>query len=169
MDIRNSFSRFKKKVKYRGGGRKPGGTGAGVDGESANPTNPPPRPGPYYVMADDGDRNGADADGQQAGSTDQSPRTDEPEPAPAKRGENDEGGGEVDIEGGKVGSIHSHPHPDGEVEAGSGPGREGSGTCGEEDGKFYRRSSTQTPHSEEPHGALTWFFKLLPSPIPQAI
>ena len=80
MDLRRSFSQLKGKVKRLGSKHKPGGAGADVGGESGNPANPPSRPGPYVVG--DGDDNGADADGQQASSTDQPPVPDEPETVP---------------------------------------------------------------------------------------
>jgi len=165
--MRNLFSRLKKKVKHLGSKKKPGRTRADVDGESASQTEPPSRPGPY-IVADDGDGNGADADGQQAGSTDQPPQPDEPVSVPANGGESDQGGGEVDVNGRKINRTYSHLHPDVEIGAG-GPGREGNGADGEEDGQIYSRSSTPSiPRSEEPDGALTWLFKLVSSLLPQA-
>ena len=168
MDIQNWFSRQKKKVKHLGSKHKPGRTGVGVDGESANPTNPPPRPEPY-VIVDDGDGSGADFDGRQAGSTDQPPHPDESEPVPANRGENDKGEGVVEIDGRNVSPAYSHPHPGVEVGAGSGPGRERDGADGEDNTQIYfRLAAPSIPHSGEPDGALTWLFKLLPSSLPQA-
>jgi len=166
MDIQNSFSRLKKKVsKHLGSKRKPGKTGADFDGESANPTDPPPRPG-SYVVADDGSGNGAGAGGQQTGLIGQPPQPDEPEPMPANRGENDQRGGQADIDGREVSQTHSRPHPDVEVGAGSGPGREGNGADREEDGHFYPRLPTRSIlHRGEPDGALMLLFKLLPSSL----
>jgi len=161
--MRNSFSRFKKKIKHLGSKRKSGGTGTGIDGESANQTNPVPQPRPY-VVADDGDGNGVGADGQQAGSTDQPPQPDEPVPVPANGGESDEEGGETDVDGRKVSWTDSHLHPDVEVGAESGPGREENRADGEEDGQIYSRSSTPSiPHGGEHCGVLTWAFKPLSS------
>jgi len=158
----------KKKVKHLGSKHKPDGTGSDVEGEITNTTSPSPQPGPY-VVADDGGGNGVDADGQKAGSTDQPPQPDELEPMPANRGEIDQGGGEADVGGRKVGPMYSHPHPDIEVGVGSGPGREGVGVDGEEGGQIYSRSSAPSiPHSGEPDGALMWSFELPHSSLPQA-
>jgi len=172
MDIRNSFSRLKKKVKHLGSKQKPGRTGADVDEESANPMNPPQRPGPY-VVAGGGGGNGADADGQQASSTDQPPQPYDQELVPANEGENDKGGGEVDIDGRKFSQVYSRPHSDVEAavdsEVGSEPCRDGYGADGEEGRQFYSCLSTHSiPHSGEPDGALTCPSKLLPSSLTQA-
>ena len=154
MDIRNSFARLKKKAKHLGRKHKPGRTGADIDGESANPTNPPPRPG-TYVAADDGDGNGANADEQQAGSMDQLPQPDESELVPANKGEIGQGGGEADVNGRNVSPMYSHLRPDVEVRVGGAPGREGYGADREEDGQIYSHMSAPTiPHSGEPDGAL---------------
>ena len=120
--------------------RKPGRTSADVDGESANQTNPPLRPG-LYVAADNGGGNGAGADGRQAGSVDHPPQPDEPELVSANEGENDRGGGEVDVDGRKPNPMDSRPHPDVDV--------------GEEDGQIHSRSSTPSiPCGGESDGAL---------------
>ena len=150
MDIRNSFSRLKKKVKHMGSKQKPGRTGADVDRESVDPGNPLPRSEPH-VVADDGEGNGVDDDGQQVGPTDQPPQPDEPELVSANGGKIDQGEGEVDVDWRKVTPMYSQPHQDVEVGAGSGPCREG-----EEDGKIYPcLSAPSIPHSGEHNGALT--------------
>jgi len=163
MDTRNSFSRLKKKVKRLGSKLKPGRTGADIDEENTNPTNPPPQPG-LHVVADDEDGSETDADGQQAGSTDQPPQPDEPEPVPANGDENDQGGGEADVDGRKVGPMDLRSHPDVEVGAGSQPGQEGNGGEVEGGGQIHSHSPTPSiPHTGEPDGALMWLFKFLPS------
>ena len=155
MDIRNPFSRLKKKVKRLGNKQKPGIAGADADGESAGPDNPLPRPEPHVVG------NRADEGGEQAGPTDQPPQLDEPELLLANRGENDPGAGEADIDGRKASSMHLHPPSDAEVWAGSGP-CQGGDEDEEEDGQFYSRSSSPSvQHSGEPNGVLTSQFKFL--------
>ena len=152
MDIKNSFPRLKKKVKHLGRNRKPGIIGADVYGESANPTNPPPRPGPHVVA--DGDGNGAgDTDGQQSGSAGQPTQPDEPELLPVNECEDNRGGGEAGVDWRNVSPMYSYPHPHAEVGAGSGPDREGNEVDGEKDGKFYSCSSTHSiQHSGESDG-----------------
>ena len=151
MDIRNLFSKLKKKVKRLGNKQKLGRTGADVDGESANPTNPPPRPGPHVVV-DGGGGKGADVDGQQASSTDQPPQPNDPEPVPANMVETDQGGGEADTDGKKVSPMYLPPHSDVEPEVGVGSGycRDGNRADGGEGGEFYSHSSTPSiPHCGE--------------------
>jgi len=167
--MENSFSKLKKRFKRLGSKHKSGRTGADVDGESANPTNPPLRPGPY-VVADGGGGKGANADGQQVSSTDQPPQPDEPEPVPANRGKNDQGGGEADIDGRKVSPMYLRPDSDVEPEVGAGsePCLDGNGADGEEDGQSCPRLPTPpTPPSGEPNGVLTCLFKLLLSSLTQ--
>ena len=152
MDIRNSFSRLKKKVKRLGNKHKPDRTGSDIDGESVGAATPLPRPEPHIAM-DDSEGNGTDTGGLEVCSTDQPRQPDEREPVPVSRSENDRGG-EVDVDGGEISLVYSYPHPDVDVGAGSGPGRKGSGAEGEEDGQFYHRSSAPpTPHSREPDSA----------------
>jgi len=161
MDIRNSFSRLKKKVKRLGNKQKPGIAGANADGESAGPDNPLPRPEPH-VVANDGEGNRADKGGEQASSMDQPPQLDEPELLLANRGENDPGAGEADIDGRKASSMHLHPPSDAEVWAGSGPCQGGDEDDGEEDGQFHSRSSSPSvQHSGDPNGVLTSQFNFL--------
>jgi len=138
MDI---FNRLKKRVKHRGGKQKLGGAGVDVDGESVGSDNPLPQPEPY-VVADDGEEDGTDEGGQQAGPMYRPPQAGEPKLSLANGGENDQGMGVVDIDGGKVSLMHSHPHSDIEVGVGSGPGRGRDGDDGEENGGVYPRSSS---------------------------
>jgi len=94
MDIRDSFSRLKKRVKRLGRKQKLGRAGADIDGESVGSDNPLPQPQPHVVV-DDREGNEADVGGQQAGTTDQPPQPDEAELSLAGRGENDQGVGEA--------------------------------------------------------------------------
>jgi len=152
MDVRNSFSRLKKKVKRMGGKRKPGRTGADTDGESISAASSLPQPEPH-VVAGDGGGGGSDPDGRQASSTDQPLQPDEPESVPASGGEND-GVGDADVDGGQVGTVYSHPHPGIESGTRSGPNRGGDGADEEGDEIFYSCSSTtpSAPRSGEPDG-----------------
>ena len=154
MDIRNSFSRLKKKVKHLGSKQKLGRTGVNVDGESVDPDDLLPQPD-HHVAAGDGEWSGADEDGRQASSMDQPPQLDEPEALLANRGEHDQlGGGEAEIDGRKIRPMYSRSHSDIGVGAGSGPYRDGNGTGGEDDGEFYSCSSTPSiSHGGEPDGA----------------
>jgi len=150
MDIRSSFYRLKKRVKHLGGKQKLGGAGADVDGESVGSNNPLPQPEPY-VVADDGEEDGTDEGGQQAGPMYQPPQAGEPKLSLANGGENDQGAGMVEIDGRKVGPTHPHPHSDIEVEVGSGPRQGQNG----DDGEVYPHSSSPLVlYSGEPDGML---------------
>ena len=122
MDIRDSFSRLKKKLKNR---HKPRRTGVGPGGGS---TNSLPLSKPYIV----------DRDREEIHSTDRPPQPDELEPLPAYGSANCQGKGE---EGG-VSQDHSRPRPNIEVEAGSGRGREGNDDSGKKVGGVYPSPST---------------------------
>jgi len=157
MDIRNPFSRLKKKVKHLGRKQKPGKTGTGADANSVTPDNLPPQ-SEAHVVADDGEGNGAGEGGQKTGPTDQPPQWDEPEQVPANGGEDDQGGGEADLDGGEISPMYSHAHPDVRVEvgAGGGPCRDGNGADGEDGGQFHSSSYLASiPPGGEPDGALT--------------
>jgi len=161
MDTRNPFSRLKKKVKRLGNKLKPGRAGADTDGESAGSGNPLPQP-ELHVVANDGEGNGADEGGQQAGPTDQPRQLDEPELSLANEGENDQGVGEAYIDGGGVDPMYSHPHLDIEIEVGSKPCRGQHGDDKEGDGQIYPHSlHPSVPHGGEPDGVLTPQFKFL--------
>jgi len=155
MDIRNPFSRLKKKVKRLGNKQKPGRPGGVADGESAGPDNLFPQPEPH-VVANGGEGNGADEGGQQAGPTDQPLQPDEPELLPADGGENERGAGEAYTDGRKVSPVYSHPHLDVGIEVGSKPRRGGSGDDREESGQVYPHPpSPSVLHGGEPDGVLT--------------
>ena len=89
MDLRDSFSKLKKKFKHRlpGSGSKPETTHVDADGERVDPTSSPlPKPGPHAVGS------GANEDGWQVHSTtDRPPQPDKPEPVPESGSEKDQG------------------------------------------------------------------------------
>jgi len=155
MDIRNPFSKLKKKLKRLGNKLKQGRTGADTNGESAGSVNPLPQPEPH-VVANDGEVNGADEGGQQAGPTDQPPQLDEPELSLANEGENDQGVGEAYIDGGGVDPMYSHPHSDVGIEVGSKPCRGQNGDDEEEDRQICPHPLfPPVPHGGEPDGVST--------------
>jgi len=154
MDIRDSFSRLKRRVKHIGGKRKPDRIGSDIDGESVSATNPLPRPEPH-VVAGCGEEDGADTTGWQACSTGQPPQSDEPELVPASGNENDRGG-DAGVDGEKVSPGYSHPRPDVEVRAGGGPDLGGNEAEGEGYRELYSCSFIpSTPCSEELDGVWT--------------
>ena len=130
MDIRDSFSRLKKKIKrpFTGRKRKPGKIGADAGGGRVDPADSLSQPEPHIIAGGSNNRedNGADEGGLQARSTDQPPQPDESEPVPACGGENDQQRGEAEVDGGEAGKSHSHPQPDAEAMAEIGPSREGN-------------------------------------------
>lgn len=152
MGLRDSFSRLKKRFKHLVRKRKPGRTGINVGGENINPANPLPRPQPH-AEADNGEGDGADTDGWQTYSTDRSLQPDGPERVPAGGIENDQEGGETDGDGREASPRYSHPDPDIEGGAGSGPSQEGNGANAEEGEQSYSRSPIPSnPGSREPDG-----------------
>jgi hypothetical protein len=120
------LSKLKKKLKPRvpGSKRKQGRTGADAGGERADATGSLPRPGPHVVAGSSHDQEGSgfDAVREQVFSTNRPPQLDEPEPVPGGESENDQKGGEADIDGTKSNQRYL-------VE--SGPSREGGGVAGE--------------------------------------
>ena len=80
MDMRESFSRLKKKLKHplTRGKHKPDRTGTDAGGERVNATGSLPRPGPHIVVGggDDREGSGANAVGGQFFSTDQPSQSD---------------------------------------------------------------------------------------------
>jgi len=154
MDIRNPFSRLKKKVKRLGSKQKLGRTGVNVDEESVDPDNLLPL-SDHHVAGGEGEPSRANEGEQRASSMDQPPQLDELEALLANRGEHDQlGGGEGDIDGRKVRPMYSRSRSDTGVGAGSGPRQDGNGTDGEDDEQFYSCSSTPSiSHGGEPDGA----------------
>ena len=117
MDVRNSLSRLKEKLKLksRGGKLKQDSAGPGTDGEGIDPAGSLPLPVPYAVAG------GSDVDGRQVRSTDRLPQPGKPEFA-----SNDQEREEEDhVYGGEVSQRHSNPRQAVEVAVSGGPGREG--------------------------------------------
>jgi len=128
MDVRDSFSRLKKKLKHplTGNRRKTGRTEAGADVERVDPTNSLPRLKPGVVDRDR-EGGGANEDGQQVRLAGRPSQLDEPEPVPTHGSENGQGEGE----GEGFSQEHSHPHSHVEVAVESGHGGEGDDDSGE--------------------------------------
>ena len=148
MNIRDSFSRLKKKLKHplTGNRQKPGRSAAGTDEERVDPTDSLPRPKPHVVDRDQ-EGGGANEDGRGVRSTDRPPQPDDPEPVPAqgKRNDREERGGRG------VGQKNPHTHPTVEVAVGSGHGGEGNNDSDEKVGRVYPSPSTPSiPHDGEP-------------------
>jgi len=124
MDLGDSFSKLKKKVKRRLAGkkRKLDGKEAGADGEIAGSTSLLLQQEPH-VVAGDGEGSGANADGRQLCSTVPPLQPDEPAPVPVSGSENDQGEGAVDVDGREVSQNYPPLHSDIGVVMGSGPGR----------------------------------------------
>ena len=165
MDIRDSFSRLKKKLKHPGSKRKPDRTrldpGAG---ERVNPAGSLSRPTPHVTVGSG--RNQGDSevntDGHQSCSKDESPPPGVPERVPAGESENDQEGGEANADG-----RYLPLHPDVGVAAGSVPGREGGGVDGEKIGQAYPSPPIPSiAHSGKPDGTRTWLSQLLPLIVP---
>jgi len=117
-DIRDLFSRMKKKIKHRitGRKRKPDGTGADTPGERPDSPGslPPPEPRVVAGGGQDPGGNGANTDGQQTYSTDQ----------------------RREAEIGERGSSQRHSYLDSDVDATTGSRRSG------EVGRVYPSPST---------------------------
>jgi len=166
MDLRQSFSRLKKKVKLLGSKRKPGRTRLDANEEGVDSANPLPRPEPH-IVAGDGEGSGVDVSGEGVCSTDRPPQSDGTEPVPAGGREGDQAGGGVDVGGEEVTQRCSPPHSDIQIVAESGPGRAGGDASEEEEEQFHSCSSTpSTPRSREPDCASTRLFPLLPLIVP---
>ena len=151
MDIRDSFSRIKKKLKHLGRKHKPDGAGIDAGGGGVDSTDSLLRPEARIVLAGgshDREGNETSAGGSQACLTDQLPHPGEPEPVSTRGGGNDQEEGEADVAGSR-----SHLHPDVEGVVGSGPGREGDDVEGEKLGQLYPSPSIPLiTHSGEPDG-----------------
>ena len=141
MGFQSLFSKLKKKLKHLGSKRKPGGTGAGADGEGADPAGLVPQPVPYLAAGGghDGGQGGSNADGCQVHSIDKPPRPDNPETVP-----NDEEGGVGDVD------------------------RWEGGATDEGEGKEFhsRLLAPSIPCSREPDGVWAPSFQLLPLIVP---
>ena len=160
MDMRDSFSKLKKKLKHPLTGRKnkPSGTGVDTGEERLDPAGSLPRSGPHVVAGGgpNRDEDGAKADRWQVRPTDllsQFPQPDQSEPVPARGSENYQEGGEEGVGGGGVSQDHSHPQPGAEVVVGGGPSRGGNDTDGEKTEWVYPSPSTPSiQRSGKPDG-----------------
>jgi len=114
-NIRDSFSRLKKKIKHplRRTRHKPDGAGSDASGERTASSSPLPRPEPPVVVGGDHDRggNGTNADRRQVRSTDRAP-----ESLPAGGSDNDRQRGEVDVDGREASQRSSRLDPDANVD-----------------------------------------------------
>ena len=144
-DMRDSFSKLKKKIKHKitGRQRKQDRTGPDAHGERADPTGSLPRPEPRVAASDGHDRdgNGTDAGGRQIRSTDRAPQL---ESLPAGGSDNDRQRGEVDVHGTEVSQRSSRLDSDAEVAVTVGSRRS------RELERVYPSSSTSVPHSGNP-------------------
>ena len=141
MDIRESFSRLKKKLNYPLSGRKskPGRTGADAGGERVDPTGSVSQP-LHRVVAGGGhgrEEDEADAGGRQD-STDRPLQPGEPESVQALGSENDQEEEEPDIDGKELSQRL----------VGSGLGREENDPSEENVERVY--PSPSIPHSGKP-------------------
>jgi len=169
MDIRESFSRLKKKLKYPGSKHKLDRTGADSGGETADPANPLPRPVSHVVAGDNHHQeDGVDAARRHIHSTGAPPPPDVLQPLSACGNVNNRGGGEgPGVDGGEAGQRSLQPHSDIGVVMGSGPGQGGNRTDGEKGEQAYPSPSTpSTPCIGTPDSMLTLLFELLPLTIP---
>ena len=133
MDIRESFSRLKKKLKHPMAGRKrkPDGIAIDAGGEGVDPAGSLPRQEPH-VVADGGhnrEGEGSNSDRRQIRLTDRPPLPDEPESTSARG--NDQEEGEADVNRGEASQVYSHSHSGVEVVVESEPSREGNDVDGE--------------------------------------
>ena len=137
MDIRESFSRLKKKFKRPGSKRKPNRTGTDSDGGRDNPVGSLSRPVSHIVAGGGHNRedNESDADVRQIGLTNQPPIPSVQGSVSAPGGDNGRGG-EGGVDGQEVNQRYSHLHPDIEVVAGNGSGQNGNGATGEKVGQI---------------------------------
>ena len=163
MDIRDSFSRLKKKLKHPTTGRKPepGKTRADASGERVDSAGSLPRPEPHIVAGDSRsqEENDTSVDRQRLCSPDQHPQPDQPESVPTRGGEYDEEGGEADADRKEEDRTYSHSRSDVEAVVGGGRGREGN-HAGEESVERAHPSPSipSIPHDGKPDGMWTSFF-----------
>lgn len=132
MDMGDSFSKMKQKVKHRltRRRRKSGRKEAGADWEIVDsewiidPAISLPRPEPH-VMAGDKEGSGGNRDERQTYLADPSSQQDEPEPVQVGGCENNQQGEGEGVNGREVGQSYSHLDSGVVVAMGSGPGRGG--------------------------------------------
>jgi hypothetical protein len=111
MDIQKPFSKLKKKIKHRlaGSKHKQGRTGADTGGEIVDGTGSVPQPEPHVLVGggNDQEEGGSSAVGERVFSTNGPSQPDKPEPVPTRGTENDQAGGEADVDGREGGQRYS--------------------------------------------------------------
>ena len=130
MDMRESFSRLKKKLKHPGSKHKSGRTGANSRENRESPPTSPSLPVPHVVAGGSHSRgeDGANACGRHISSTARPPLPGVPGPVVAGGSEGNEGGGDGGVDGVEISQRHLHPYSDVKVMVGSDPGWEGNGS-----------------------------------------
>ena len=162
MDMREPFSKLKKKIKHRltGSKHKPGGTQTDAGGKRVDATGSLPRPEPHVVVGGGHDQEGSGANvvGGHVFSTNQPPQPDEPVPVPA-RGSEDQEEGDASVDEGKDSQGYL---------AGSGLRREGGGA---DEGKVEQvHPPPSTPSlvpGGKPDGMWMRLSRFLPLTIPK--
>ena len=139
-DIRGSFSRFKKDIKYRLRRKKDASDSVGTNptGGSADPSDPISRPDHRAAASghvEEGTRTSTDI--SQARSRDRSPQ---PELVPADKGNDDPRGREADVDEKGAGQRHLRLDSDTKVAGGSGPNQDAHSS----------QPSASLPRKEEP-------------------
>jgi len=157
-DIRDSFSRTRKRLGYQLTGRKykPDGTGTNPSGESVDSTTSLPQPDPHVVAGESDDQEGAgvNAAGECVLSTDRHPQPDRSESVLAYGSDNAQEGGEESVDGGGTSQVDSYSYPDVEVAVGSGHNGEPE--------EVYPSPS----HGGRLDSTRTFLFRLLPLIVP---
>jgi len=143
MDIRESFSRLKKKLKHPGSKHKPDRTMANSRGEREDFPASASLPVPHVVVGGGHSRgeDGANAGERWTSSTDRPPLPDVPAPVLAGGCEGNEGGEDGSVDGVEVSQRHPRPHSDVKVVVGTGPGLKGNGSYGENVGQVHHPPS----------------------------
>jgi len=155
MDMREAFSRLRKKIPRSGSKRKPDRTGADTSGERADAMGSPP-PSDHHLVVGGGQGRRASTDGWLAHLMDRPQQTNYPEPVPARVSETDRGGREAGVDGGEISQRHR-------VGPGSRPSRDGKDVDTEGVGRVYLSPSTPSdPHSGKPNSTRTRLFHVLP-------
>ena len=152
MDVREPFSRLKKKIKHRltGNKHKQSKARADVSGERVDATGSLPRSVPHVLVGGGHDQegDGANAVGEQDFSTNRPPQPDEPESVPGGESEHDQEGEETDVDGREDSRMYS---------VGSGSGQGGNDVDGGKVEQIYPSASTPPfVHSGKPDGMWTW-------------
>jgi len=161
MDIREPFSRLKKKFMGQGSKRKPHRTGADSGAENVDPAGSLSRPVHHIVAGGSHNRgdNRTNADGWRVRSADRTPIPGVPVP----RSNNDQEW----IDEGEANQRYLHPHLYTRVAVGSGPGPEKKGADGEKVGRVYPSPPAPSiTHTKTPNSMQMWSFQLLPLIVP---